>query len=81
MEGYTYAITNMGVSEQVVAEKKRVNEALFNSESTHEEIYQLCVENGINYLVYSKQYAGDNEQLAAFSCVFSNDDVEIYEIT
>ena len=31
MEGYTYAITNMGVSEQVVTEKKEVNAALFLS--------------------------------------------------
>lgn len=81
MEGYTYAITNMGVSEQVVTEKKEVNATLFSAQSTTEQIRELCAENDIDYLVYSAQYEGDTEQLADFPCVFSNEDVEIYKIS
>ena len=81
MEGYTYAITNMGVSEKVVSEKRAVNEALFSAQTTGEQISQLCKENGIDYLVYSTQYEGDTEQLSGFPCVFSNEDVEIYKIS
>ncbi|MEG1932679.1 MAG: hypothetical protein RR075_06180, partial [Pygmaiobacter sp.] len=66
MEGYTYAITNMGVSEAVVAEKIATNTALFSAASSKAEIRSLCAKNGISYLVYSTQFAGDTSQLAAF---------------
>lgn len=50
MEGYTYAVTNMGVSEAVVAQKQAVNTALFDASTAPEEVLRLCAENGIDYL-------------------------------
>ena len=46
MEGYTYAVTNMGVSEAVVTEKKTVNAAFFSAATPPEEVLRLARENG-----------------------------------
>ena len=35
-------------------------------------------ENGIDYLVYSKQYPGDTSQLSGLVVVYENADVTIY---
>lgn len=80
MEGYTYAVTNMGVSEAVVAEKQAVNSALFRADTPPERIIQLCGENNIDYLVFSKQYPGDTSQLAGFAVAYENDDAAIYAV-
>lgn len=78
MEGYTYAVTNMGVSEAVVAQKQAVNTALFDASTAPEEVLRLCAENGIDYLVCSKQYPGDTSQLSGLVVVYENADVTIY---
>ncbi len=78
MEGYTYAVTNMGVSEPVVAEKRAVNAALFSAETPPEQVLQLCARENIQYLVFSKQYPGDTAQLSGCRVVYENDDVTIY---
>ena len=80
MEGYTYAITNMGVSEDVVAAKQAVNAALFHAATPPEEVARLCRENGIGYLVYSAQYPGNTEQLSALELAFGNEQVQIYTL-
>lgn len=80
MEGYTYAVTNMGVSEPVVAAKQAVNAALFSADTPPEEILRLCEEENIQYLVFSKQYPGDTEQLSGFPIACENNDVTIYAV-
>ncbi len=80
MEGYTYAVTNMGVSEPVVREKQDVNASLFSKNTAPEVIYQYCAAYGIRYLVYSKQYPGDTEQLSGYPVAYENNDVRIYDV-
>lgn len=80
MEGYQYAVTNMGVSEAVVNERTTVNEALFSAETDAQTILGLCEKYGITHLIYSRQMDGDESQLVAFPCVYSGPDVRIYEI-
>lgn len=80
MEGYTYAVTNMGVSAPVVAEKQAVNAALFDAATPPEQVRGLCEREGIDYLVFSKQYAGDTSQLSACAVVYENNDVAIYRV-
>lgn len=80
MEGYTYAVTNMGVSEAVVREKKDVNAAFFSENTTPQEVVRLARENGVRYLVFSLQFPGDTAQLAQFPLVYENAKVQIYRI-
>ena len=80
MEGYTYAVTNMGVSEAVVREKKDVNAAFFSENTTPQEVVRLARENGVRYLVFSLQFPGDTAQLAQFPLVYENAKVQIYQI-
>ena len=80
MEGYTYAYTNEGVSAAVVAEKQAVNSALFSAAMSGQEILTLCSRYGIQYLVYSVAYPGEDSQLAGFPLVYDGTDVRIYQI-
>lgn len=80
MEGYTYAVTNMGVSAPVVAEKRAVNDALFDAATPPEQVRALCEREGIDYLVFSKQYAGGTSQLGELLVAYENNDVTIYRI-
>ncbi len=80
MEGYTYAVTNMGVSEAVVSEKKAVNAAFFSSSTPPEEILRLAQEKGIRYLVVSLQFPAEFSQLEPFALVYENDLVRIYRV-
>ncbi|MEG1446302.1 MAG: hypothetical protein RSC58_03445 [Ruthenibacterium sp.] len=79
MEGYSYAITNMGVAEAIVTQKKNNNAALFSAATSPEIIQTICRENGIQYLVYSAQYPGDTAQLSQCERVFANDAVQIFK--
>ncbi len=80
MEGFQYAVTNMGVSEAVVNERTAVNEALFSAQTDAQTIRTLCERYGITHLLFSRQMAGDESQLQAFPCVYNGSDVRIYEI-
>ncbi len=80
MEGFQYAVTNMGVSEASVTERIEANAALFNANTPSDEIVRLCHEWGIDYLVYSTQMTGSNSQLSELTAVFSSPTVYIYEI-
>ena len=48
----------------------------FDASTAPEEVLRLCAENGIDYLVCSKQYPGDTSQLSGMVC--ENADVTIY---
>ncbi len=80
MEGYTYAVTNMGVSEQLLAQKQAVNGALFAPDSSPQETARLCRENRVAYLVDSLQYPGGVAPGADIELVYENDDVKIYHV-
>lgn len=80
MEGFQYAVTNMGVSQQVVDERLAVNNALFSGASAPEEVARLCEENEITYLIFSTQFDGEETQLAEFPCVFTSETVRIYQV-
>lgn len=80
MEGYTYAVTNMGVSEPVVRGKQLINNALFSKDTPASVINDYCAAYGIDYLIYSKQYPGDTQQLAGYTVVYENDDAAIYRM-
>ena len=81
MEGYTYAYTNEGVSEPVINERQRNNALLFSEESSAGQIRQVCAEIGVQWLIYSIPFPGEDTQLAAFDLVFENDSVRIYKVS
>ncbi len=78
MEGFKYALTNMGVPEAVIKERLAVNDALFDAATSSEELLQLCERAGITHIVYCEQFWGDEEQLACFELVFESETVRIY---
>ncbi len=80
MEGFQYAVTNMGVSQASVNERLAVNEALFSAATPPEEILRLCRQWGITHLLYSTQLPGEESQLAFLPKVFDSDTLRIYEI-
>lgn len=80
MEGYSYAVSNMGVSTPVVEERIFVNAALFNPAMRHDLLLQICTERGIDYLVYSAQFDGSYEGLTGFDLVFDSNTVKIYKV-
>ncbi len=80
MEGFQYAVTNMGVSEASVHERQEANTALFSEDSSQQEILRLCEQWGIQYLVFSSQMEGDESQLSFLPLVFDSDTLRIYEL-
>lgn len=76
MEGWTYAVTNMGVDAAVVEQKQAVNAALFSGCLTAEELAALCGETGVNCLVYARQWPGEPPQ--GIEPVFENPEIAIY---
>ncbi|MDL2253611.1 hypothetical protein LJC49_05990 [Ruminococcaceae bacterium OttesenSCG-928-I18] len=80
MEGFQYAVTNMGVPEASVQERLAVNQALFSAETPPEEVLRLCRQWGIDYLVYSTQMEGEESQLSALELVFDSPTLRIYQV-
>lgn len=80
MEGFQYAKTNMGVSDEIINERLTVNNALFSAETDPQQVVQLCLDNGISYLVYSTQLPGDESQLSALKKVYDSPTVRIYAV-
>ncbi len=80
MEGYTYALTNMGISQQFLAARMQVNAALFSAGTDPQQVVQLCAQNGIAYLVFDADYPGDTTQLAALRQVYQAGTVTIYAV-
>lgn len=80
MEGYTYALTNMGISQQLLAQRMQANAALFSAGTDPQQVVQLCTQNGIAYLVFDADYPGDTTQLAALRQVYHAGTVTIYAV-
>ena len=80
MEGYTYALTNMGISQQLLAQRMQANAALFSAGTDPQQVVQLCTQNGIAYLVFDADYPGDTTQLAALRQVYQAGTVTIYAV-
>lgn len=90
MEGYQYAETNMGVDLNVIQHRLEQNTALFDKDSSKEEILEICQEHGITYLLYSLQQSAVTPELAElhsalddalqqyFPCVYENQSCRIY---
>lgn len=78
MEGYTYAVTNMGISEAVLGEKQQTVAALFSADTTPQQAQQLCEKYGIQYVVYSSAVMGSDAAFINFEKVFENEGVRIY---
>ncbi len=84
MEGYTYALTNMGVPLADVLARLEVNDALFSAGTPPEEVERLCRAHGIRYLVFSSQLGvqlgGSDTQLASFELLYGSASVRVYRI-
>lgn len=76
MEGWTYAVSNMGVDTNVVAHKQYINAALFDNTTSATRRYELCKEEGIHCLVYAKKWKGSPPHALIPS--YENADVAIY---
>ena len=79
MEGYAYALTNMGVPYYVVDQRQQINEALFSADTPAEEVKHLCKTTGITHLVFSSQYDGSEKVISQiFEKIYDSDTVRIY---
>lgn len=80
MEGFQYAVTNMGVSEEIVNHRIQVNTALFSGDTPPETVLQLCRENNISYLIYSSQFDGEYRQMELLDLVYNSDPVKVFYV-
>ncbi len=79
MEGYTYALTNMGVPYYVVSQRRAVNDALFSEETGSDELKNIVSVAGITHLIYSKQFPGSTKALdRTFDLIYESPTVRIY---
>ena len=79
MEGYAYALTNMGVPYFVIDQRQVINEKLFNADTTADELIHLCQQTGITHLVYTTQLYGDDTVIASvFDKIYDSETVKIY---
>lgn len=76
LEGWTYAMTNMGVDREVITGKIYVNDTLFGG-CDYDTAQSLAAQENIRYLVQAKRWPGEAPQ--DMPAVFENDDVAIYE--
>ena len=77
MEGWTYAMSNMGVPQAEVEHRRAVVEQLFSQDAQMQDIAALCQEESISFLLYAKGYPG---QAPSLEPVFENQDVAIYDL-
>ena len=75
MEGWTYAMSNMGVEQSIVEHRRAVVSRLFDGSADAETLTALCEEEGIDCLVWSRRFGGS---APALSPVFENADVAVY---
>lgn len=90
MEGFQYAVTNMGVSAPVVNGRIAENTLLFTQGVSKEALLSVCQKHGITYLVFSVQQSAATEALRAyydssdatlreyFPCVYDSETCRIY---
>lgn len=79
MEGWTYAITNMGVQGAVVTERLGVNAVIFDPATPLAALRELCAAEGITCIVDDKSWPG--EVTPELPPSFENDEVAIYLLT
>lgn len=75
MEGWTYAMSNMGVEQSIVEHRRAVVTRLFDGTADAGTLTALCEEEGIDCLVWSKRFGGSAPDL---SPAFENADVAVY---
>lgn len=80
MEGYAYAVSNMGVSEALLREKQQVNAAFFTADTPAQQLAEYIQQCGVTHAVYSKQFPGETGALSAYPVVFENESVIIFEL-
>lgn len=78
MEGWTYAMTNMGVDKEVLAYKQWINGMLFDGSTAGAELADLCRQEGIGCLVYAKAWPGAAP--AGLTPDYENAEVAVYLI-
>ena len=79
MEGYAYALTNMGVPYYVIDQRQVINEKLFDQQTSVEELMYLCEKTGITHLVYSAQFDGCETVIeSVFKKIYDSETVRIY---
>ena len=78
LEGWTYAMSNMGVEASVVEHRRAVVAALFDPADDPEQVTELCRREGITCLVDSKRWPG--QVCAGLTPDYENADVAIYRI-
>lgn len=77
LEGWTYAMTNMGVDTDVIKAKIAVNNELFSACSL-EQATILAKQENIHWLVLAKRWPG--KAPVGMPSAFENNDVAIYEL-
>ncbi|MGD9559872.1 MAG: hypothetical protein AB7V55_04610 [Oscillospiraceae bacterium] len=80
MEGFQYALTNMGVAIPVIEERLAINEALFSADTTPADVAALCHENGITHLIFSTQMDGSDTQLEHLPCLYRSNSIRLYQV-
>lgn len=75
LEGWTYAMSNMGVEQRVVEHRRAVVSRLFDGSADGDTLTALCEEEGIGCLVWSRRFGGS---APALTPVFENADVAVY---
>lgn len=83
MEGFLYAVSNMGVPRQWVEERFTRNAVLFSPKSDPATVLHSAREAGISYLVFDEAYAftGKNgPQFTALEKVYDQGGVQIYRV-
>ena len=79
MEGYAYALTNMGVPYYVIDQRKVINDRLFSEDTPAYELLDLCQRTGITHLVYSTQMDGTDKVISTvFEKIYHSETVKVY---
>ena len=76
MEGWTYAMSNMGVPQQTVEHRRAVVDELFGAGTGADSLTALCEREGIGCLVYDRRFPGSAP--AGLTPAYENTDVAIY---
>lgn len=77
MEGWTYAMSNMGVPQAEVEHRRAVVDALFSGTLDAAALADFCGQEGIDWLVYSKRFPG---AAPALPVLYENADVAVYAV-
>lgn len=76
MEGWTYAMSNMGVPADMVEHRRAVVDKVFDAHTPAADLPPLCREEGVTCLVWAKRWPGSAP--AGQTPAFENADVAIY---